>query len=308
MTSGVSCLITGAAGFVGANLARRLIREGAQVHLLTRPGSDLWRLKGLEDRVLSVDLLDREALTRALERSHPERVYHLAAHGAYPGQKDANLILETNLLGTYGLLEACLRSPCKLFVQSGSSSEYGWKKEPMRETDRLEPNSFYSIGKAAATHLGSFFSLSSPFSVVTLRLFSVYGWQEEPSRLIPTLIHKALKNEPLDLVSPQIARDFVHVEDVLDAFLDTKALLAHNGEVFNIGTGVQSTIGEAVRIVMELTGSRSELRWGTMKPRDWDSFCWVASMEKTHEKLGWKARTSLSKGLEFTLQRIKEAP
>lgn len=307
MTSGPNCLITGAAGFVGANLAHRLSREGARVSLLARPGSDPWRLKGLEDRVLSVDLLDARGLKEVVARVKPEIVYHLAAHGAYPDQKDADRILETNLLGTFHLLEACAQSSCRLFVQAGSSSEYGWKKEPMRETDRLEPNSFYAVGKAAATHLASFFSTSSPFPVVTLRLFSVYGWLEEPTRLIPTLVRKALRNEPIDLVSPETARDFVHIEDVLDAFTRTQALESQNGEVFNIGSGRQSTVGEAVKTVMALTGSKSELRWGAMAPRAWDSFCWVASVEKAREKLGWTASTGFAEGLERTLGLMREA-
>src|SRR5581483_11266943 len=147
MPSGVKCLTTGGAGFVGAALARRLQTSGASVTLLVRPGSDLWRVKDLPVRAIQADLLDGESLKRVFTEEKPEQVYHLAAHGGYPFQKDARQILETNLLGAHNILEACADSPCRLTVHARSSSEYGLKTEPMRETDRLEPNSYYAVRK-----------------------------------------------------------------------------------------------------------------------------------------------------------------
>ena len=305
--SGVNCLITGANGFVGASLARRLSQGGGNVFLLVRPGSDPWRLKGLEERILPCDLLDKESLKTVLAQSRPDRVYHLAAHGGYPFQKDPARILETNLMGTLNLLQACAQSPCRLFVQAGSSSEYGFKKEPMRETDLLEPNSYYAVGKAAATHLCSFFGATAPFAAVTLRLFSVYGPFEEPTRFIPTLLRRALRHEPIELAARDTARDFIYVEDVVEAFLRTDALKALGTGVLNIGSGVQSTLGDAVRIAMELTGSKSELRWGAMEPRAWDAACWVASIEKSRVALDWRPLYGLSQGLEKTLRWMGEA-
>jgi len=308
MPSGVKCLITGGAGFVGAALARRLQTSGASVTLLVRPGSDLWRVKDLPVRAIQADLLDGESLKRVFTEEKPEQVYHLAAHGGYPFQKDARQILETNLLGTHNILEACADSPCRLMVHSGSSSEYGFKKEPMRETDRLEPNSYYAVGKAAATQLCSYAATQMKFPIVTLRLFSVYGPYEEPTRLIPTLIQRALKGETIEMASPDIARDFIHVDDVLDAMLQTETLKKWTGDVFNIGSGIQSTLADAVKVVMQLTGSKSEIRWQSLKPRDWDATHWVASIEKTRKSLGWSPKVSFREGIEKTIAWMRGRP
>lgn len=271
---------------------------------MVRPGSDLWRLEELagEGRCFLADLRDADAVRRAVRDARPDVVFHLAAHGGYPFQRDARRILETNVLGTYNLLRACEDSPCRLLVHAGSSSEYGAKSAPMKEDDRLEPNSYYAVGKAAATHLCSYEAGRVSFAVATLRLFSVYGPYEEPSRLIPTVIRKALRGEPLELVPPETPRDFVYIDDVLDAFLCLDRLASCRGDVINIASGIQSTVRDVVNEVLELTQSRSEVRWSALAPREWDVACWVGSPARASKLLGWHARHSLRDGLRKTVE------
>jgi nucleoside-diphosphate-sugar epimerase len=297
-------LVTGAGGFVGACLTRRLIELGADVSVLLRPTTDLWRLQGVMDKVrrFEADLLDRASVGRAVSEAGAQVVYHLAAHGGYSTQSDATRILEVNVLGTLNVLEACAASPCQAFVAAGSSSEYGFSDEPMRETDRLQPNSFYAVGKAAASHLGHYFATLVPFSIATLRLFSVYGPYEEPTRLVPTLLRRAAAHEPLDMVAPETARDFVYVEDVVDAFLRLEELSTLHGDAINVGAGTQVTIREVVEVVTRLTGSRSEVRWNAMPRRIWDAPHWVASIEKARTVLGWRPRHSFAEGVAKTLE------
>lgn len=307
-------LVTGAAGFIGASLVRRLLDRGGDVTVLLQDATDAWRLKDVLPRVRVVkgDVADPAAASRAVAASAPDAVYHLAAHGAYESQKDADRILRTNLMGTWAMLEACAASPVRLFVHAGSSSEYGFKKEPMRETDLLQPNSVYAVGKAAATHLCSYLATKSKFAIVTCRLFSVYGPWEEPTRLVPTILRRCLQNQPLEMVPRETARDFVYVDDILDAFLNCDGLAARSGEVFNLGTGRQTTMGEFVDAAVELTGSRSEVKWGAMAPRVWDAFTWVSDSAKASEQLGWKAAHPLRDGLRRTLEwrrsRGKDGP
>ena len=148
-------LVTGAGGFVGAAAVHELLARGSEVHALVRPGSQPWRLAQVtrDVRIHSVDLTDAETVRRVIAAVSPSVVLHLAAHGAYETQAEASRILTTNVLGTLHMLDAAVASGVGLFVNTGSSSEYGFKTEPMRETDRLEPNSVYAIGKAAQTHL-----------------------------------------------------------------------------------------------------------------------------------------------------------
>jgi dolichol-phosphate mannosyltransferase len=199
--------------------------------------------------------------------------------------------------GTYNLLEAAAEVGGAAFVNSGSSSEYGFRSEPMCETDRLEPNSFYAVAKAAQTYLCSLLSKKGSMGGVVFRLFSVYGPWEEPARLIPTLIRRARADLPLEMVAPDIARDFVYVEDVVDALLDLPAAARLRGEVVNLGTGVETNLREVVEAVTGLLRSRSEVRWGGMKPRHWDSTRWAADPTKAAQLLGWQPRHTLLQGL-----------
>ena len=292
-------LVTGASGFVGNCVVRRLLSEGPSVHVLLRPSAKMWRLKDVRDRlnIHWIDVLEAEAVRAAVMEVKPAAILHLAAFGAYESQSAARQILQTNILGSYNLLEAAIEAGTGVFISTGSSSEYGYSSEPMRETARVEPNSTYAVAKAAQTHLCSLIGRTSETRVVTFRLFSVYGPWEEPTRLVPNVIRRARAGLPLQMVSPATARDFVYVDEVVDALLNFAALDGTRGEVFNLGTGVQSTLVDFVAAVQEVVGDQSEVRWGGMEARKWDTSSWVADPSKTDKMLGWKARVSLREGV-----------
>jgi nucleoside-diphosphate-sugar epimerase len=306
--SGRRVLLSGAAGFVGSVLARRLLAEGHEVHALLKSGSSKWRLEGVAQhiRVHEVDLKDEQALRAVIAAARPELVFHLAAHGAYPFQSDANETIQTNILGTWNLLRATAQIEYEVFVNTGSSSEYGFKDFAMRESDLLEPNSYYSVAKCAQTLLCQHFAKTEKRPITTFRLFSAFGPFEEPSRLIPTLISRCLGGKDLELVSREIARDFVYVEDVVDAYLSLDKLAGLSGEIINIGTGVQSTIGQVVDAVLEHTGAKVRCLWEAMPARAWDARTWVADCTKSRRLLSWRPRTSLSDGLARTVAWTRE--
>lgn len=293
-------LVTGGSGFVGANLVRRLLDLGAQVHVVLRDPGRAWRLADVLERltVHEASLVDGEGIARAVEAARPGVVYHLAAYGAYEHQADPTLILQTNILGTRQLIAACQRTGVGLLVSTGSSSEYGFKSAPMRESDVLEPNSFYAVAKAAQTHLCRLASARGELATVTLRLFSIYGPWEEPTRLMPTILRRARAGEPLEMTSPETARDFVYVDDVVRLMLDVPRLREQSGGVFNAGSGIQTRLKEVVEIVLDVTGRRLAVGWGEFKARQWDTNCWVADPNLARERLGWEARTTVRAGLE----------
>ena len=301
-------LITGAAGFVGCALTRRLLADGHEVHVLLKSSTPRWRLAGLEADLRRHEVnLEDEAATRALVASiRPEVIYHLATHGAYPTQADADGIIQTNILGTWNLLKAAAHVDFELFVNTGSSSEYGFKDYAMRETDVLEPNSYYSVAKCAQTLLCQHVAKTEKRPIITYRLFSVYGPYEEPSRLVPTVVRRCLEGQDLTLVSPEIARDFVYVDDAVDAYLHFDALANLSGEIFNIGTGIGSTVQEVVDLVLKHTGARVACHWGAMPARIWDATTWVADCTKSGRLLGWRPRTTLSEGLARTVDWMRQ--
>jgi nucleoside-diphosphate-sugar epimerase len=170
-------LITGASGFIGSVLLRRLVEQKQEVHLILRKESKRWRIADLLDKV-TIHYSDLSKVTELIEivkKVKPNIIYHLATNGAYSYQKDANQIIETNILGTWNLLQACNTVDYDLFVNTGSSSEYGSKQFAMRETDIVEPNSYYAVTKCAQTLLCSHIAKQEHRPIVTIRPFSVYG-------------------------------------------------------------------------------------------------------------------------------------
>ncbi len=303
-------LVSGGSGFVGANLVRRLVRDGHEAHLLLRKGHQSWRLDQVEGPHLhEVDLLDREGVGKTVTDVRPDWVFHLAAYGAYSYQAGLERMLAVNVMGAAALLDASVVAGVKAFVQAGSSSEYGYKDHPAAEDERLEPNSHYAITKAAATHYGQLTARKSDMHIVTVRLYSIYGPFEEPTRLIPSLIVHGLKDELPPLVSPRVARDFVYVDDAVEAMLRVAMQTSlPRGAVYNVCTGQQSTIESVVSAVRRILGVSAQPLWSTMPQRSWDTDVWVGSPERIQKQTGWQASHSLEAGLRKTVEWLRESP
>jgi dolichol-phosphate mannosyltransferase len=292
-------LVTGAAGFVGANLVRELLGAGHEPIAAVRPGGDRWRLDDLAGAlpVLAVNLSEHEAVEQMVVDERPDIVFHLAAHGAYSWQRDFDAMLAVNVRATEALLAGARRVDARV-VHSGSSSEYGHRSHAPSELDRVEPNSHYAVTKAAATHLCRLASATHGQSAVTLRLYSVYGPWEEPGRLMPTLVERGRAGCLPPLVAPDTARDFVWVGDVCDALLRAAhADLPEPGAVFNVSSGTQTRLRELVDVARRVFAIEEEPAWGTMEARAWDTSTWFGDPTSASEGLGWRASTPLEAGL-----------
>lgn len=302
-------LVTGAAGFVGANLARRLLRDGHEVHLLVRPGGSPWRLPEIRDaaRIGEVNLADEAAVRAAVDAIRPDWVFHLAAHGAYASQTDVRRMIAANVTGTINLVEAVARRGFEAFVNAGSSSEYGFKDHAPHEREWLEPNSDYATTKASATLFCRQTAQRLGLRIVTLRLYSVYGPYEEPTRFIPTLIVRGLRGELPPLVRPESAHDYVYVDDVVEAFLRAAAGAGQEpGAVYNVGSGAQITVREVVEIARRVLGVEAEPRWGSMPGRPWDTARWVCDNRHIREALAWHPTRSFEEGFRLTVDWLRE--
>jgi nucleoside-diphosphate-sugar epimerase len=300
-------LITGATGFIGSCLLRKLISTGRTTHILLRREANLWRVRDLirKTNVHFSDLSDIKSLTKIVEKIKPDIIYHLATYGAYSSQDNADLCVKTNIIGTWNLLKATSNVNYELLVNTGSSSEYGFKKSPMKERDFLEPASYYAVTKCSQTLLCSYFAKENHKPIVTLRPFSVYGPYEDKGRFVPTLLKALYFHSRMNLVSPNIARDWIYVDDVVNAYLLVNKLNKYGGEVFNIGTGTQKTIKEVVESAVETTGEKTIFKWKGMKHRIWDTDYWVADTSKTVKLLKWSPKVGLSQGLLLTWKWFK---
>lgn len=304
-------LVTGAGGFVGANLARRLLRDGHEVHLFLRPGGRRWRIDELGDaaRVHEVDLADETAVRASVEAARPDWVFHLAAHGAYASQRDVRRMVAANVTGTVNLVEAAARRGFESFVHAGTSSEYGFKDHAPHEREWIEPNSDYAVTKACATLFCRQAAQRLGLRLVTLRLYSVYGPYEEPTRFVPTLLVRGLRGELPPLVRPESAHDYVYVDDVSEAFLlAASGPRTEPGSVYNVGTGTERPAREIVEIARRVLGVGAAPQWGSMPDRPWDTAHWVCDNRRIRQELGWRPVVSFEDGFRRTLDWLCSSP
>jgi dolichol-phosphate mannosyltransferase len=307
----VSALVTGAEGFLGANLTRHLLGAGCEVTAIARPDGASWRLHEIagELRLVELDLRDGAGIERLLAASRPQWVFHLAAHGAYSWQTDIAQMISVNVAATATLLAAARSCEVEAFINVGSSSEYGLKQHPPREDAWLEPNSHYAVTKAAGTHLTAL-AAAGGLPAVTLRLYSIYGPWEDPTRLIPALVREARSGKLPPLVGPETARDFVYVDDCCAALLRAaqRGAPACKGATLNVGSGRQTSLEELVGIARRALRVAAEPEWSTMDQRRWDTNVWVSDPRAALEQLGWKASTALEEGLVGTAAWLQARP
>ncbi len=303
-------IITGATGFVGANLTRSLLQKN-EINIFTRKESNLWRIKDIlpELNVHQFDIGKYESLKQNIKKIKPDFLYHLAAYGGYPFQQDIEKIINNNILNTVNILKALAEyGQIVKFVNFGSSSEYGPKSKPMKETDVLEPIFPYGISKVAQTQFTKYFSKKHDIPTVTLRLFSVYGPYEEHGRLIYDIMTTIILGKRLQLGSPYPRRDFIYISDVLTAIKKASELNDVNGEVFNIGGGRDYSILDVLKIVCDATNKTINVSWGNKKKeRQFDtSLNWIADLTKSKKKLHWEPTISLKSGLLSTYEWYKK--
>lgn len=305
---GTRALVTGAGGFIGANLVRRLIKAGAGVHAVVRPGAQPWRLAGSDAAVTvhAVDVASPAALAAVFAAVRPELVFHLAAERGLTEAARAAM-LRLNVLGAEALLGLARAHAVRRLVVTGSSMEYAPAPAPLHEDGAIAPVTWHGATKAAAHLLYRQAALADAVPVVLLRLFHVYGAWESAHRLAPTAIRAALAGTPLALTVPGIRHDWVHVDDVCDALL-LAAGCTTPGAVFNIGSGVPVANEEFVAAVEAETGRPIVRAEGIFPARATDTTTRIADGARAAAVLGWHPRRDLRQGIRATLDWYRQHP
>jgi len=304
-------LVTGATGFVGSNIVRRLVEEKKfAVHILARKISNFWRIRDLlnEVNLHEVALAESTLLKRTIKTIKPEVIFHLANAPLYQGtQSKKSDYINTNFAGTVNLIDACGEVNYKCFVNTGSSAEYGPKNRPMRETDVCLPLSLYAVSKLAGTTYSHYIGKTTSHPIINFRLFSPFGPYDDPKRLIVEIIANALQNKPIFLSIKEAVRDYIYINDVVDAYLAViERADKYKGGIFNIGSGRETRVKEVVETVLKLTDSKSKIKWGVFSSRSFESPKWQADITKTKRYLRWWPRYSLEKGLKETINWFRK--
>lgn len=296
-------LIIGASGFIGANLIRQCLAVRHDV-AGTSYNDNLWRLAGVPSHsIMTMDSTDPVKVKFVFGHVKPRTVFDCSSFGAYSFEDDWRRIHSTNYMGFLNLMENC--GNVSAYIHAGSSSEYGLNAAGPYEEGMLIPNSHYAVSKAAVAQAVRYYGIVRSTPVVNLRLYSAYGPYEDSSRLIPVLCEHALRGKLPLFVRPETSRDFIHVDDVVSAFV-AAALNPHPGESFNIGTGVMTSLEDLADLAKELFAIHDEPEYSADIGRQWDVTNWFADPSKAKSVLGWEAKTGLAEGLQRTYNWWKQ--
>lgn len=295
-------LILGSSGFLGANLLRVCLHARQDVVGTVYTGKS-WRLKGIPANNLTfLNLQDITSVRSIFSKVKPKTVFDCSSFGAYSFEHDIDKIHTTNYLSFIRLIEELKNYDIQAYIHAGSSSEYGLNASAPGELDQLIPNSHYSVSKAAVSHAIKFYGKIHSFPVINLRLYSIYGPYEDSSRLIPTLCEKSLQGKLPTFAHPSVTRDFIHINDVIEAFIDSATYLNKDifGESFNIGTGIRTSLSELAIVAKDLFKVEDLPIFSSSAGRSWDVNDWYANPTKAFENFSWKAKISLREGLIST--------
>lgn len=296
-------LLTGAGGMIGANLARRLVVEGARVCALVRPMTDRVRLRAIEHQLefLPADVTDAAAVREAVRQAQPQVVFHLASTlWARSSQETAANHFQTNVMGTLHLLEALREFPEARVVFTGSSAAYGGGSR-LREDQPLRPATVYGASKASASLLLQAYARAHRMHTVELRVFMPYGPWEDPGRLIPHTVLSALARRDVAMTRGDQQRDLVYIEDVVEALVLATVRPVPSGSVFNIGSGIGTPVRHVVERILRLMGDPVKPRVGVVPTRPDEIMELSADITAARAQLGWAPRTSLDEGLRASI-------
>ena len=308
-------LVTGAGGFIGSHLTERLVALGARTRALIHyhsAGTWGWLdTSPVKDdiEVFLGDVQDRDSLREAVEGA--DIVFHLAALIAIPYSYQAPIsYLRTNVEGTLNVLQASLTAGVQLVVHTSTSEVYGTAAYvPIDEEHPLSGQSPYSASKIGGDKMVEAFHKSFGLPVTTIRPFNTYGPRQSARAIIPTIITQALNEPAIRLGSLSPTRDFSYVSDTVHGFIKMAETSEAVGQVVNIGSGTEVSIGNLAEQILELMG-KSELpivhEEQRARPDDSEVYRLLADKRRAVGLLGWGPKLTLREGLDLTIDWVRQ--
>jgi UDP-glucose 4-epimerase len=305
-------LVTGAAGFIGSHLTKRLLEEGAEVHAFLRKDSNQFRIRDLigDITVWYGDLRDYPSICSCIKNSKPQIVFHLAALRNV--KRDPELIepmIDINIKGTINLLRGIIKEKITLerFVNTGSSEEYGNGSVPFNEGQKEIPVSPYSASKVAAVYFCQMLYRTMGLPTVTLRPFLTYGPYQDIDMFIPSLIYHCIEGKDFPMTEGDQTREFNYIDDIIEAYLLAARCPKVSGEIINIGNGIEYRIKDVAKKIVHIMGEPIRLLVGALPKRAGETEHVFCSNEKAKGLLGWSPRINLNEGLERTIDWYKRS-
>lgn len=317
--AGANVLITGGLGFIGSNLARRLLSDGAHVTLCDAliegyggNPANIREIRG-EVEVDASDVRDAVAMERLVEGR--DVVFHLAAQVSHVmSLSNPYPDIDINIKGTAVVLEACRKeNPGAVVVRSGTRGQYGPAvKLPVSEETPSDPRGIYEISQLSAEMICRTYTRIHGIRTVPLRLTNVYGPRAQMRHsqfgVVNWFARLALEGRPIPIFgSGKILRDFLYVDDCVEALVAAAASPAAVGEILNVGHDRPSTFLEVAETLRELVpGTRIEFTDFTPERKAQEPGDFVSDITKIRRLLGWEPRVGLREGLARTVEFYRD--
>jgi dTDP-glucose 4,6-dehydratase len=313
-----SVLITGCTGFIGSSLTTKLVENGYEVYGLVRhtSRSELDSLRPVMDRVhfIEGDLSEFHSLASAISSSNPQYVFHLAALTPVRlSYEDPFPYLRTNFLGTCNLVHSILdKAPKARMIAASTAEVYGWQgNEPVNENTRLQPSSPYAVSKTAADEYIQMAMQVYNLKATVLRCNNTYGRKREKGFLVEYLVTSMLNEGPAYVGAPDHVRDYMWVDDHVNAYLLSMEKEAAQGEVFNVSPGNPISNIDLAKKLADKLHFEGQIVEGSyppgypMRPAKLDQKYIVLDASKIREKLGWKPSVTLDRGMTIVIEHWK---
>ena len=296
----ISCekfLVTGATGFLGSHLCRRLIARGAEVHAVSRRRQEA---DSAEICWWQGDMAEISRVREIFQQIRPHVVFQLAGLAtASPARELVLPTLHSLLVSTVNILTAAAESGCRRTLLAASLTE------PQMDLGEITPGSPYAAAKWASGAYARMFNEIYAVPVVMLRPFMTYGPGQDERKLIPYVIRSLLGGESPRLASGEQEIDWIYIDDVMDGFMAAAIALDVDGETIDLGCGDLVAIRRVIEHLLRLIGSKIEPLFGALPDRPLER-ARIAKTADAYRKLGWKATTSLEVGLEKTVAWYRE--
>ncbi len=313
---GKRILVTGAGGFIGSHLVERLTALGGQVTAFVRYNSRnsygmLELLPGVVKRRIKISMGDlRDPATIRSAAKDMDIVFHLGALIAIPySYVRPGEAIETNIMGILNILNAAKDSGIKKIIHTSTSEVYGTAQYvPIDERHPLQAQSPYSASKIGADKIAESFYRSYGLPIATIRPFNTYGPRQSARAVIPTIISQVLSGSKVYLGSLRPTRDLTYVTDTVEGFVKITESDKSIGEVINIGSNFEISIGDLAKKIINIIGKKVRIVSAPerVRPQDSEVERLLADNSKAKKILGWKPKVTLEEGLERTIKWFKE--
>lgn len=298
-------LVTGATGFIGSHLIERLLKEENNLIIIKRSFSKMNRISNIinqyNDNVVLFDI-DKQKLSEVFNKYEIEGIFHLAASYIKDSStENIKTMTQSNIAFPTELLDLAVRHEVKYFINTGTFFEYSLDKLPLTETSKIDSLNYYSTTKIAFEDILKFYTEKYNINSSTLKLYTPYGSRDDENKIIPYLIINTLKNQEVNINNPDNRLDIVHVNDIIDAYMNVKdkILSFDNYEVFNIAAEVNYSINEIYAVIKYIINQEDyEI--------DKKSLPIFNDCTKIKNILKWEPKLKIEDGIKLTVDYYKK--